>query len=329
MMTDIGVDAHIWGGLLGISADYFKKRTKDILAPPSGFTPDVIGISLSDQNNGIVENSGFDIEITHRNRIGKFSYYISPNATFTQNKVVYYPESSSIPSWQRITGKSIAFSPADWYGPSSASTNHLIGYHSLGLYQTAEQIAKGPTPLFPNVAPGDIEYADIDHDGQITPNDQEVLDSHFFPGVQYGIKWGCSYDGIELNVLMQGAADVDAYNYTSQDGVYVPTTSMLDHWTPQNTNATFPRLFLNYQNNQESSDYWIENTSYLRVKNVELGYHLPLVWLHKIGAKDVLVTVGGNNLLTFTKFKMFDPESAGEIRDPLMKSYTASLTISF
>ncbi len=327
--TNIGIEAHIWNGLLGISADYFKKRTKDILTPPSGQVPDVIGITLPDQNDGIVDNSGFEIELTHRNHFGKFSYYFSPNISVNHNKVVYFPESSSIPAWQRITGKSIAFSPPNAYGPSSTSTYHITGYHALGLYQTADEIAKGPTPAFPNTAPGDIEYADIDHDGKITANDRMVLDSHFFPGVQYGIKWGCSYEGIALNVLMQGAANVDAYNDPANYAIYYPTTEMLDHWTPQNPNASFPRLFINYQNNQQRSDYWIVNTAYLRVKNVELGYHLPKAFLERISAKDLLITIGGNNLLTFSKFKMFDPESAGQIRDPLMKSYTASVMITF
>ncbi|TAM98639.1 MAG: TonB-dependent receptor [Chitinophagaceae bacterium] len=330
VMTDVGVDASIWEGLLSIKADYFKKRTKNILAPPSGLTPDVIGISLPDQNSGIVDNSGFEIEITHRNDIGKFSYYISPNISFSHNKVVYFPESSSLPAWQKVSGKPVNFDPAN--GISAQPNPYLgqIGYHSVGLYQTKEQIAKGPTPPYSDVAPGDIEYADIDHDGKITANDMEVLDAHFFPGIQYGIKWGCSYGGLELNVLMQGAAEVSAYNTPANYGFgYTPGTFLLDHWTPANTNAPYPRLFLNYQNNQETSDYWIVNTAYMRVKNVELGYHLPQSWLHRIGAKQVLITVGGNNLLTFTKFKMFDPESAGQVRDPLMKSYTASLMITF
>lgn len=325
VMTDIGLEAQLWQNLLGIEVDYYHKRTKDILIPPAAQVPSVIGIDLPDQNNGIVENHGWDISLTHKNRIGKFNYYISPNISITRNKVIAFPESSSIPEWQRMVGKAVPFSYGSLIDPA-ARTYYIIGYHALGLYQSDQEIENGPTPPYPNVKPGDIRYADTNGDGKITAEDQIVMSANFFPPVQYGIKLGGSYDGIELNILFQGAAGVDAFTYINSNAYHSIT---LDRWTPDNTDASYPRLWYNNQNNQVNSDYWVKNTSYMRLKNVEIAYRLPDQLLSRYGINQMRVALGGNNLLTFTNFKEFDPESAGEVRDPLMKSYTLSIQLNF
>ena len=323
VMTDIGIELRYKKDLFTLEADYFYKRTKDILAPPALQVPSVIGIGLPDFNNGIVDNKGFEITLSHTLHIGKFFYRIQPNLSYNHNKIVYYPESRSTPAWQKITGSPVA----SYTGYGSP----YLGYRSLGLYQTQQDVDKGPVPLFSTTGPGDIRYADIDKDGMITPNDMVVIGQHFFPAIQYGIRVGAGFSGIELNILIQGSADVQAYNYISNYNQISGSSQQLNHWTPQNPNAPFPRLWVNYQNNPQPSDYWVANTAYTRIKNIELAYSLPAKFLNKIGIKNFRLSISGNNLITFSKFKLADPEAAGvaQFRDPLIKSFTAGAILQF
>ena len=332
VMSNVGIEAHYKGDLLTLSADYFHKRTKDILAPPALQVPSVIGTSLPDYNNGVVDNSGFEIELGHSNHIRKVFYFIDANVSFNHDKIVTYPESQSTPSWQRITGTSVgSFENYPQYGIMQVQ----LGYHAQGLYQTAQQVTSGPTPLFSTVAPGDIRYQDVDKDGAITANDEVVLGKHFFPGIQYGIRWGVHFKGLECNVLFQGTAEVQGYNSVGQYNLVPGSTELLNHWTPQNPNAPYPRLWINYQNNQQGSDYWIVNNAYMRVKNIELAYSLPKKLLQRAGVKGIRVSFSGNNLITLTKFKLYDPESAvntnstGGLGNPILKSFTAGIGLQF
>ena len=258
------------------------------------------------------------------------SYYIDVNASFNHNKIISYPESQSTPAWQKITG-----TPVGSFSNNVFSSGPYLGYHAQGLYQTAQEVAAGPTPLFPTVAPGDVRYQDIDKNGAIRANDEVVIGKKFFPGLQYGIRWGVRYQGIELNVLFQGTGEVRGYNYAGEFNEVAGSVQLVNHWTPQTPNAPFPRLWINYQNNGQSSDYWVINNAYMRVKNIELAYNLPRRWLQKVGVKNIRVAFSGNNLITFSKFKLYDPEEAvitsstGGLNNPLLKSYTAGVSLQF
>jgi len=331
-MTDIGVEAHFKGDLITLEADYFYKRTKDILAPPALQVPSVIGATLPDFNNAIVDNTGFEIAIGHRYHIGKVSYYVDGNVSFNHNKIVSYPESPSTPAWQKIVGSSVGgfySSPYSFY-PSGP----YLGYHSQDLYQTKQDIASGPTPLFPNVAPGDVRYADLDKNGAITNNDKVVIGNKFFPAIQYGVRLGASFQGIECNVLLQGTANIRGYNQAAQYSLIPGEEWMQGRWTPQHTNAAFPRLWIDNQNNAQTSDYWVVNTAFLRLKNLELAYNFPRKLLNR-AFKSIRLSISGNNLVTFSKFKWYDPESmninspTGDLSNPLLKSFTAGAILTF
>ncbi|HTJ13909.1 MAG TPA: TonB-dependent receptor, partial [Dinghuibacter sp.] len=332
IMTDIGLEAHYKGDLVTFEADWFHKRTRDILAPPNLQVPSVIGASLPDFNDGIVDNTGFEFTLGHHYHAGKVGYYVEGNMSFNHDKIVYYPESLSTPPWQKITGTSVGGffnSPYSFY-PSGP----YLGYKSAGLYQTAQEVAAGPTPLFSTVGPGDIKYVDVDKDGAITANDEVVIGNKFFPGIQYGVRFGANFKGIECNVLLQGSTDVRGINQAAYNNLIPAEAWMQDRWTPEHTNASFPRLWINYQENAQTSTYWVVNTAYMRVKNLEIAYNLPHKLLNR-AFKSIRVAVSGNNLITFTKFKWYDPESfninnsTGDVSNPLMKSLTAGLTVQF
>ncbi len=318
VMTNIGLDAHFAKEKFTVSIDAFKKRTKNILTPPMLQVPSVIGIGLPDFNNGVVDNTGFEISLGLHNQVGKANYFIEGNMGYNHNKVISYPESPSAPEWQKVTGKSIGFA-------YQQIGSNMLGYQALGLYQTKDEVDGGPTPLYATVAAGDIRYKDIDGDGMITANDRIVLGGNFFPRIQYGVRLGGSFKGFDLNILMQGAALSQGNVLTNLRG----STQMLDRWTPDHTNASYPRLWNSYRNNSQNSTYWVRNTSYMRVKNIELAYSLPAGLIRNAGFKQIRILVTGNNLLTFTKFKIYDPEAAGSTRDPLMKSYSAGIQLQF
>jgi TonB-linked SusC/RagA family outer membrane protein len=333
IMSNIGLEAHFKQDLITIEADYFHKRTKDILTPPSLQVPGVLGATLPDYNNGIVENSGFEIAVGHHNHIGKVSYYVTGNVSYNHNKIVSYPESQSTPAWQKITGTSVGGfynSPYPQYVPSGPT----LGFKSAGLYQTTQEVTSGPTPIVSTAGPGDIKYVDVDKDGAITANDEVVIGKKFFPAIQYGIRFGASFAGIECNVLLQGTADVRGYNYPANYNLVPAAKWLLDRWTPTHTNASFPRLWANYYENEEGSDYWVVNTSYLRLKNLELAYNFPHKLLNS-RFRNIRISLSGNNLLTISKFRWYDPEAmnvtnplAG-LSNPLLKSFTAGATLQF
>jgi len=332
-MTNIGVEAHFKRDLISLEADYFRKRTKDILVPPSLQVPGVIGGPLPDFNSGIVDNSGFEITLGHHNHLGKVSYFIEASMSYNHNRIVSYPESQSTPAWQRITGTSAGGFFAST-SPQYVASHPWLGYRSEGLYQTTQEVTAGPKPLYSTVAPGDIQYADVDKNGTITANDRVVIGNKFFPAVQYGIRFGAAYNGIECNVLLQGSADVRGYNYAAQLNAVAGASWQLDRWTPQHTNASYPRLWVNYQNNAQMSDYWVVNNAYMRVKNLELAYNFPRSMLSH-AFKGIRFALSGNNLLTFSKFRWYDPEavnianSSSGLGNPLLKSFTAGATLQF
>ncbi|NML39363.1 SusC/RagA family TonB-linked outer membrane protein [Chitinophaga sp. G-6-1-13] len=329
VMSNIGFDMQLWDNQISVSADYFYKRTKDILAPRAQAVPDVIGIKLPVENAGIVDNRGFEISIGYNGKADKFTYYVKPNITFARNKVVYYPEASTIPEWQRLTGKPISMKPA--------GSPYKPKFVSNGLYQSQDEVEKGPKPLYPSVSAGDIRYVDIDGDGKITNNDKIVTDNGGYPEIQYGIAMGGRYKGFELNLLWQGNGNVMAYVYGAYSFPFTadghPQEIHKNYWTPDNPNAAFPRLSVAYANNTENSDYWLHNAAFIRLKNAELAYNLPDQWLRRAGIKGVRVYLNGNNLLTFSPLKQIDPEidpvaAASNITPyPIIRSYNAGVNV--
>ncbi|WP_158618138.1 SusC/RagA family TonB-linked outer membrane protein [Chitinophaga lutea] len=317
---NIGLDAAFLDNRFTLETDYFVKHTYDILIPPTQIIASTLGISLPPQNAAEVESRGVELQLGYNDRRGALSWRVRPNATFLRNKVLKYAQATSVPAWQRVEGRSVSF-------------GSVTGYTAQGIYQTEEEIKAGPTPLYPNVKPGDIRYADIDGDNKITAADRSLISKGAYPNILFGADMGVYWKGIELNLLWQGVADREthfsgtiAFPF-SGDGV--PAQQHLDRWTPENKGASFPRLWINNQNNSQNSTFWLRNTSYLRLKNLELAYNLPQTWLRPIGLSRVRVYVSGLNLLTFSSYKLTDPEISAQGAYPLMRYYNAGATVNF
>lgn len=208
-------------------------------------------------------------------------------------------------------------------------------YQAIGLYRTEEDLnrtnSKGEVIKQNGVAPklGDIMYADLNDDGNITPEDRTIIGNPF-PKYSYGINLGASWKGFDLSTFWQGVAGIYRYNWeTTTDIRGNFTDRWLDRWSTDNPNGKMPAL--GNTMNEQFSSFWLENASYLRLKNFEFGYTFGQ--LPKIGVSKLRIYFAGTNLLTFTKLDNWDPEKgAGDTRNdnyPNAKSFSFGVNVTF
>ena len=305
--TDLGLDMTL-AGRLNLTFDYYAKRTNGILLQLP--IPAAVGFDAPFQNAGVVDNKGVEMIAGYNNTIGsRFRYNLSANLAINNNKVV-----SLAGTGPYITQSVQADLDTRYIVKEGLPINAHWGYLTDGLFQTAEEISKYPT-YTSNTKPGDVKYVDRNHDGVINADDMTVI-GYSFPKYTYGFNSTLSYAGFDLNLFFQGAADVD----TRLSG---PLTEMgnnegftheiytNNYWTPQHTDARFPRPVKRDLRNTATSDRLIIDGSYVRLKNLQLVYNLPARWAKKAYMSRASVYVSGTNLLTFSKLNEwnFDPET--------------------
>ncbi|WP_158267172.1 TonB-dependent receptor [Chitinophaga niastensis] len=297
---NVGVETSWWNGKLNVNADVFKSKRSNILIPRNASIPTSTGLSgmLPPENIGKVNNSGFELEVFHQQRVNeRFSYNVGFNYTYTHNEVVFRDEAAGTPDWQKIQGH-----PMDSW---------LI-YKTAGIYHNQAEIDN--SVHLPGAQPGDIKFLDVDGDKKITGNDMQRVYSSPTPQVIYGVTMGVNYRGIGLNVLWQGQAKAEQLIIPARNGgALTPPHWMFDNrWTPDNTNANFPASFDRRDNiNTLKSDFFLKNAAFLRLKTVELSYVLPQTLAAKLNLQQVRVYVNGFNLLVFSQIKDYDPELNG------------------
>jgi TonB-linked SusC/RagA family outer membrane protein len=325
--TDVGLDADFLK-VFSFTADYFYKKTSDVLyqsvlSQTYGLTPPYI-------NGSTYQNSGWELALTYHDKAGDFHWSVTGNAAFVANKVLQLGDTNA----PQISNGYITE-----VGQPQGS---FYGYVAQGLFQNEAQVKAhaDQSGISPNTGPGDIIYKDLNGDGKIDANDRTVLGSNF-PKVTFGLNVNVNWKQFDLSAFFQGAADVQNYIQgieLGENGIATgkPTTAMLNSWTPSNPNATFPRLWLNYTQNDPAdnvSSYWVKNASYVRLKNAQFGYTLPAAWAKTIGVKKLRIYYSGQNILTFTSFyKWVDPEApAGEsgYDFPQVKTNSLGLNVTF
>ncbi|WP_153799290.1 SusC/RagA family TonB-linked outer membrane protein [Foetidibacter luteolus] len=331
--TDIGIEAVLWNGLLTIEADYFREKRDNMLFAPDVVVPAEYGISLSQVNSGKMSNRGFELTLGSSYAFSKdFRIGLTGNITYARNKLERVFETSSTydnPN-RRRTGRPL---------------NTQFGYRALGYFQVSDDkngngiIDASEYPVsqpFGDLHPGDIKYEDVNGDGLISPDDEVEIGKSAVPQVVYGFSPTIRYKGFDITLLFQGAAGRNFYLSATAAWPFVngasATTENLDYWTSENTNAKNPRLTPTpTANNTAYSSWWIRDASYLRLKTGELGYNLPYQVARKAGMQSARVFVSGQNLLTWSPVKNFDPEvsvSNGEYY-PQQKVVTIGLNLNF
>ncbi|MCD8540229.1 MAG: hypothetical protein LRY55_10975 [Leadbetterella sp.] len=210
----------------------------------------------------------------------------------------------------------------------------FYGYQTAGFFQTDEEAAAAPKQ-FGTLKAGDIRYVDQNGDGIINPDDRVVLGSSI-PRYTYSLNLGFTFRGFDLGAFLQGVGKVNGY--LDGPGVWAFDTGGTayehhkDRWTPENPNASYPRLTFNETNNYQVSDFWMINGAYLRLKNLTLGYSLPKNITDKLSVKSLRVNLSGQNILTFDKYLSgFDVETptGGVGRYPIVKVYSVGLNVNF
>jgi TonB-linked SusC/RagA family outer membrane protein len=323
--SNIGLEGSLWKGRLGFELDYFYKRTSNILTKRNLAVPATLGAQLPFENAGIQDNRGVEAALTHQNQIGAVTINLRGNFTFVKNKVVFKDEPADKNPNIRETGRSL---------------NQFFGYRATGLFQSQEEIDAAPKQTN-SVKPGDIRYEDINGDGKIDAQDVVQIGRSTVPQVIYGFSADAQYKGLDLSLFFQGATRVNAYvDYEAAWAFYNSGKALkthLDRWTADNPDASYPRLTTQpTANNTETSSYWLKDASYLRLKNLELGYTLPTALLEKARMSTLRVFVSGQNLLTFSPLKTLDPEGPGNSANstrggfyPQQKVYAVGINVGF
>lgn len=309
---DLGLDFDILQGKLGFTGDFYIKNTNDILLKLP--VPSIIGVGAPMQNAGKVRNVGFDLQLRHSNRIYDFKY----NATFNLGYV-----------HNEITDLAGGDTPGCSVGDP---VNNIYGYVCEGIFNSQEEI-DGHAKQIWGAKPGDLKYKDLTGDGVVDTNDRKSIGT-YFPKVNFGLSLGFEYKNFDLSCLMQGAGKVSAVLDSRVSKAFVNggkvTERHLDRWTPENTHASYPRLSISDSNkNWSTSTFWLQNASYLRMKNMQLGYSLPKSLLDKIGVERLRFYCSADNLFTITGFDELDPESLGNNTYPVCTSYSFGVNLTF
>lgn len=298
-MTDVGIDFSLFGKL-NVTADWYRKITKNIL-----MTLDVsptIGLNAPYQNAGKVRNTGWEVGVNYANTWKNFSLSVGANISDVHNRIM---------DMQGRTSTNGVLRNEEGY-----SIGSIYALQSLGLIQTQEEAdwVNANCPQYNTVYPGDIRYYDSDHNDKITDNDKMMIGSTV-PRYTYSLNLNLGWKGIQLGLFFQGVGKVDGYlNYYYVMPNYMGGTfreEHLNYWSETNPTGTTPRLSSVNSNNWKDSSFWMKSASYLRLKNIQLGYQLPKHWLRKIGLKSAFIYVNAQNLFTVTNFwQGYDPEVA-------------------
>jgi len=324
--NNIGFDALFLEGKLELEFDYFYRVTKDILWSRERSVPGTFGRALPNENYAEVESKGFEFSLTHQNNVKDFNYNLRLIGSFASNEVTQIDDPANALDFQTQLGRPMGF---------------RVGYHSLGLFQSQEEAKNwmGGYQFGQESLAGDIKYADLDNDGQISFQDQKIL-SHYgsTPRIMFGLSGGFSWKGFDLNYLIQGAGQRTLLMSGSgrimfrNGGSNNNFSYLADSWSPENKDAEYPLAWVDSRAmNDRNSEIWLKKAGYARLKSLDLGYTINSNWLNQRSIQGMRIYVSGLNLFTWSQIKEFDPEAETGTGDyyPQQRNISLGLNLTF
>lgn len=324
--VDVGLDADFLGGKLNFTGDFFLKNTSDILLMLP--IPEIVGVDAPMQNAGKVRNTGFEVSIGHNNQVRDFKYHATFNISYVHNEITDL-------SGGDIPGRSVG-----------DPINNIYGYVCEGIFRTPEEIASHPTQVTGKPVLGDLKYADLDNNNVVDEKDRRSL-GNYFPKLNFGLNLGFEYKNFDFSALLQGAGMVDGIVKAEIGRAFYNggkvTEAYLDRWSPENPNGSLPRLSTEASSkNWQTSTFWMQDASYLKMRNLQVGYSIPRQCLGESGISRLRVYFSVDNLFTISGFDGADPEAAYDFNNqtstelshagsyyPLTRSYSFGVNLSF
>lgn len=322
---EAGFESTLFRNRLRVEGVYYKKNTKDLLARVPGLSGTIPGIG----NLGQIENKGVELSASWRDQIGDWGYNVAVNLTTIKNRVKsLVQEGYSIIAGDKNQSYTMAGYPIGYF----------YGYKVAGVYQSQADIDASPKNTLATVTPGDLKFADVDGNGEITPADRTMIGNPT-PDVTYGISLGLNYKGWELGVEMMGQGGNQIYrtwdNYNWAQFNYME--QRLGRWHGEGTSNTQPLLNTKHAINFENSEYYVEDGSFFRIRNIQLGYAFRQTLISKIGLKALRAYFNVQNLKTWKHNTGYTPEFGGSAiafgvdngSYPIPAIYTFGLNITF
>ncbi len=328
---DLGLDLYLWGDKFGLTVDYFDEKREGIYMRRD-FLPDMVGIQGQNPsaNVGSVKTKGFDGNFKLDQRVGDVALQLRGNFTYSKNEITEADEMVNRYPYLRRTGFRV---------------DQAKGLVALGLFKDYEDIRNSPRQDFGDqrdVMPGDIKYKDINGDGIINNDDIVPIGATTRPNLIYGMGLSATWKGFDFNLHFQGAGKshffIDGFTVypfvNGEWGNILEEMANANRWilgVNEDPNAEYPRLsYGGNANNYRPSTYWLRDGSYLRLKTLEMGYSLPKALTTRLRLEKLRLHIIGQNLLTFSKFKLWDPEmgSSNGMKYPLGKTVTFGLTVN-
>lgn len=333
--NDLGLDISILHNKFSLTVDYFTEKRTGIYMTRH-FLPLITGLESSPRANvGAVEAKGFDGNFEFKEKAGDVSLTLRGNITYSRNEILERDEENKVYPYQYDKGYRV---------------DQEKGLIALGLFKDYDDIRNSPRQDFGVVQPGDIKYKDVNGDGVINDGDRVAIGATRRPNLIYGLGASIVWKHFDFNFHFQGAGKStfpiygkSVFAFSENDWGNVMRGMLEDRWIDsqtadqlglvanENPNASYPRLSYGANgNNQQASTFWLRDGRYLRLKNVDIGYNVPKSFTTKFHFNDVRIFIAGSNLLTWSKFKLWDPESTqprGE-EYPLTRSVTLDLSLN-
>jgi len=336
--SNLGIETSFWKSKISLSVDLFKEERDNILAVPQTVSA-IVGTALPAQNLGKMSNKGFEVDLSFRDKIKTFNYFVKLNYSFAKNEVLFQDEVTRTFSYQQRTGQQFG---------------QIFGLVADGLYNTWAEVNDQNRPVSTyagnnKIQPGDIKYRDINGDGKIDFQDEVPIGYATTPQTIFGFSFGGSWKGFDFSALFQGATNVSiAYSRRANQAFFdadpaAAAEYLKESWSQerydQGLPINFPRLSVGngangFTHNTVNSTYWTKDASYIRLKNVELGYSFSAELLRKIHIKSSRIYINANNIYTWSSvLPGIDPETpnlgANFEPYPLVRTVNLGININF